>query len=265
MYIYQCEDTLEGVFTAIYNIYQDRRRPEEAAVSVKEEEPVLFAEYIPVRTDREKSDKVIRTLQRLFGEKDYYSVCLALASEHEKKAQAVYRTIAGGLCEKCRQGHLFDNLADENVHLAFALGRGAGREYDHLRGFLRFEELEHGILYAKIGPKNRILPFLMAHFADRLPAENFMIYDAPRRLLGIHPARGNGNWYLVQCDERMEAEMAQTLVLGCREKEREYQEFFRYFCHKIGIEERRNFALQRNMLPLRFRGYMTEFAGENDQ
>ena len=38
-----------------------------------------------------------------------------------------------------------------------------------------------------------------------------------------------------------------------------YAELFRHFCKRITIKERKNLELQRNMLPLYFREYMTEF------
>ncbi len=258
MIVYQCEDSLEGIFTAIYNAYEDRQSPQDTRVSLTDE-LILFAEYIPVSSDPRKAEKVIRTLKRQFGEKDYYRICMALASPNPEKAQAVYQTVADGLARKCRPGHLLDNLANDQVNLVLSMEVRAGREYDHLRGFLRFEELEEGILYAQFSPKNNLLTFLMEHFADRFPIENFMIYDEGRQQLGIHPAGGNGKsgseWYLMQCGEKL----IQTLSLASSDEEKAYQELFRCFCHKIAIKERRNLELQRNMLPLRFREYMTEF------
>ncbi|MBO4981060.1 MAG: TIGR03915 family putative DNA repair protein [Lachnospiraceae bacterium] len=264
MFVYQCEDSLEGIFTAIYNVYEDRHTPEETRLSLGDE-LLLFAEYVPVTPDLEKAEKVIRTLKRQFGEEDYYRICLALAAPDAEKAQAVYQTIAAGLAGKCRPEHMLDNLADQYVHHTFSLWRGARREYDHLRGFLRFEELGEGILYARISPKNHLLTFLMSHFADRFPAENFVIQDVGRKLWGIHPAvsaenRENG-WYVAQLGEDSEAFYAMERLSNMErsEKERACQQLFGYFCQKIAIRERRNLELQRNMLPLRFREYMTEF------
>lgn len=264
MFVYQCEDSLEGIFTAIYNVYEDRRRPEETRLSLGDE-LWLFAEYIPVAPDREKGDRVIRTLKRQFGEEDYYRICMALAAPDAKKAQAVYQTVAGGLARRCPPGHLLDNLADEYVHLTFSLWRGARREYDHLRGFLRFEELEKDVLYARISPGNHLLTFLMTHFADRFPMENFMIQDVGRKILGIHPAGsaadGENGWYLVRFGEDSEEPEVLKRVLSTERSDKElaYQQLFGYFCQKIAIRERENPKLQRNMLPLRCREYMTEF------
>ena len=194
----------------------------------------------------------MRTLRNTFGEGNYYDLCMALSSYDPAKAQAVYRTVVLGLRHKAAPGHLFDNLADDDVNKAFKLAKNASREYHHLLGFLRFQELENGILYSRVGPKNNILTFLMPHFADRLPIENFMVYDAVRNFFAIHPA--GKQWYLVTG-----AEVNLPSDLALSEQELEYRALFQHFCRSITIKERTNWELQRNMLPLRFREYMIEF------
>lgn len=251
MIVYRCEDSLESIFTAIYQVYEEKRNHEDTILSL-EDTPMLFAEDVAVVANEEKVRKVMGTLQRRFGETDYYALCMALSSPDIGKAQAVYRTIVQGLKKNTYPGHLFDNLADDNVNKAFVLSRAASRECQHLKGFLRFQELENGILYSKIGPKNNILTFLMPHFADRLPMENFMVYDAVRDFFAIHPA--GRQWYLL-CGEQLQL----PLKLNLSEQELQYQELFRHFCRTITIKERENRELQRNMLPLRFREYMIEF------
>lgn len=252
MIVYQCEDSLESIFTAIYNAYEEKRDHGDTFISLNEE-PMLFAEYIPVTADEGKAVKVIRTLKKRFGEKDYLTICNALAAPCDEKAQAVYQTVVRGLARREGPGHLFDNLADDNINKVFALARGTGNEKQHLFGFLRFSELENGILYSRIGPKNNQMTFLMPHFSDRFPMENFMIYDECRNLFGIHPA--GKDWYLVSGNGFPENEEGMRLS----EQELKIQELFRHFCHRISIKERENLHLQRNMLPLRFQEYMIEF------
>ena len=124
MKIYQCEDSLEGIFTAIYNAYEDRAKPEETMIGLTEE-LFLFAEYIPVQTDTDKAWKVINTLKRRFGEEDYFWICLALASYDTEKANAVYHTVVYGLSHMVSMGHLFDNLANQYLHKVFSLGKSS--------------------------------------------------------------------------------------------------------------------------------------------
>ncbi len=250
MTVYRCEDSLESIFTAIYRSYEEKRVIEDTCL-VLHEDPLLFAEDIPVAPDLVRTVKVMNTLKRRFGEEDYLLLCMALAAEDGEKAQAVYRTVADGLRRGCEQGHLFDNLADADVLKAFSLARAVNRESQHLKGFVRFQELENGILYSGIGPKSNLVTFLMPHFSDRLPMENFVIYDENRGIFGIHPA--GRQWYLRY------GEIAEEPTLRLSEDEEEYQGLFRNFCRSIAIRERRNLKLQRGLLPLRFQEYMVEF------
>ncbi len=251
-YVYRCEDTLEGIFTAIYNIYRDKRNLPDTRVCI-EEEYLLFAEYVVVETDVESAAKVMRTLRDQFGERNFYDICLALASYDSEKAQAVYKTIAYGLKAKPVKDHLFDHLSDDNVLKAFKLSNTVSREIHHLYGFTRFRELENGILFADISPKNHVLVWLMEHFSDRLPSENFAIFDEGRKLYGIHLSKGQ--WFLASGEELTEG--LQDVPVS--DAEEHYAELFRHFCKRIAINDRKNLDLQRNMLPLYFREYMTEF------
>lgn len=250
MWVYRCEDSLESVFTAIYQTYAEKREHSETRLLFSGE-ALLFAEEVTVVPDNEKVFKVMRTLKRRFGEEDYMRLCMALAMREEEKAQAVYRTVVDGLGRGCGRGQLFDNLADHWVHRAFSLSRTAEREIQHLKGFVRFEELENGVLYARIAPQSNALTFLMPHFADRLPVENFVLYDAERNFFGVHPA--GKQWYLLQGGKTGE-----NAALLRSEEEKVYRELFCGFCRTIEIKERHNLQLQRNLLPLRFREYMVE-------
>lgn len=71
----------------------------------------------------------------------------------------------------------------------------------------------------------------MPHFADRLPVENFVIYDDTRGLFGVHPA--GRQWYVLSGEEGAEPRLCLS------ERERQYQELFRRFCRTIAIKERK--------------------------
>ena len=92
----------------------------------------------------------------------------------------------------------------------------------------------------------------MPHFADRFPLENFVIYDEVRGLYGLHPA--GKDWYVVSAQEGY-----RPPEHALSEGEKTYSELFCHFFHTIAIKERVNYHLQRNMLPIHYRKYMTEF------
>ena len=143
-------------------------------------------------------------------------------------------------------------LSDPYVHRVFELARNVANEAHYHVEFLRFCELKGGVLLARIGPKNNIVTFITPHFADRLPLENFVIQDENRNIFAVHPA--GKDWFLVTGQERM-----QIAEMPVSEGEEKYGELFCHFFHTIAIKERKNLGLQRNMLPIRYRKYMTEF------
>ncbi len=254
-YVLICEDSTEGILTGVYEAYLFKKKRELAShdcIHLVTEEPDvqrLFTEYIHVGADHSKAEKVTNTIVAQLGNETWYRLSMAMVSCHAEKADAVYHTIVLGL--KLRDKHITDRLQEDCVQCAFKCARASDNELCHLKQFLRFSELQNGMLYAKIDAKHHILPFLMPHFADRLPADNFVIYDENTQTFGLH-ARFN-KWYLMQgavFDE-------DTLVFS--EIEEEYQKLFRCFCDSIAIESRINPKLQMNMLPLRFRPNMTEF------
>ena len=120
------------------------------------------------------------------------------------------------------------------------------------RSNVRFRELKGGILCAVIRPKCQVLPCLAPHFEERLPKENWMIYDKSHRMFAVHEA--GRRWVLVWAEESCLEE------LEVSEQEKRYEKLWRGFCETISISEREDKKAQAQHLPFRFRPYMTEFA-----
>lgn len=247
-----CEDSMEGIFTAIYAAYELRIDHSRIRLQVGESENyTLFAEEIRIAPDKEKTAKVAATIERRLGREAYMDICYALAAKEKEKATAVYRAVVLGLSLPNGR-RVMEHLTDDNVRLVANLRRTVWNEMHSLMGFVRFHELENGILFSKIGPKHNVITFLADHFADRLPLENFVIYDEMRSIFLVHPA---GKAYFYVMGETLD----EAFSGNYSEREKEYQELFGHFCHTIAIKERENTALQRQLLPIRFREYMVEF------
>lgn len=247
-----CEDSVEGILTGVYEAYALHAEHDATHLQTSGIDNYrLFTIYHEIAADPDKSKKVLRTISRKFGSDTYAHLFQAMVSYDDTKADAVYHTIAAGLSGQYR-GKLMEHLSNPYIHKVFTLSRNTFGEYDHLRGFLRFQELKDGILLARYKPKNDITAMLAPHFADRLPQENFAIYDEGRHFYAVH-AKGR-QWYLVRGDLPFHDE-----DIEYSQEEKEYQMLYRHFCQTIAIKERKNQNLQRNMLPLRFREYMPEF------
>lgn len=255
--IYQCEDSLEGIFTAVYEAYAAVSKHElthgECSIAAGNAGNIeLFAEYIDVETDDEKAQKVMRTICSSMGLAVYQEICKAAASEDEHKAEDIYKTIVLGLGRKLGS-RVLDAWNNPHVAGVLELARRTNNEILHMHGFLRFQELKNGIFFSKIGPRNNIISMIAPHFADRLPNENFMIYDDRRRLFVIHEKQKQ--WVLVTGEA-----IDEKAILNYSDREEYFQELFTGFCHSIAIEARKNLKLQQQMLPLRFQKYMVEFS-----
>lgn len=254
-YILICEDSMEGILTGVYEAYQFKKDMELAShnsIHLATSEPDMYrfcTTYSKVDTDHDKAEKVTNTIIRQLGEETWHRLCMAMVSCFEGKADAVYHTIVLGL--RTRDRRITDRLQEECVQNTFQYARASDNELCHLKQFLRFSELQNGLLFAKIDAKHHILPFLMPHFADRLPADNFIIYDENLQIYGLHASFQK--WYLLRGADFDEERLVYSEV------EETYQKLFKCFCDSIAIEARINPKLQMNMLPLRFRPNMTEF------
>lgn len=251
--VFLCDDTLEGIYSAVYEAFLLKKEAEKKHIQFDGRESMeFFTEYIYVDTDKGKAERVAKGLQRRFGTTAYEQLMYVLCCDSDRRADVFYHIIDLGLSLKYPES-VFSHLGNQWVMEGFEMKRRASREMHHLRGFLRFEELKNGILLAKLHPKSDCILFLARHFADRLPGENFIIYDKKRKKCIVHPAFGK--WYLhtgVKMDDFQNMEYSQV---------QEYFELlFKEFCNTIAIKERKNEKLQQNMLPLHFRDCMVEFS-----
>lgn len=249
--ILRCENSPEGIFTAIYTAYEKKLDPAVTHIETEGEANYrLFAVYMEVETQTWKAGKVERSLEKKLGGRAARAIWYAILSEEVQRADAIYHTIALGLAG-IQRGSVMDRLQEPCVNLVAKLALRVQNEAHHYMGFVRFTQLESGILYSEIEPKNQVLVLLGEHFQDRFGEENFLILDKRRRQYLVH--RKGQDYFL------FEGEEAGIGSLQMAEKEEEIQELFRLFVQTISIDERENKALQRQLLPLRFRPNMIDF------
>lgn len=251
-YIYRCEDSAEGIFSGIYDAWASVHRHEDNRIEVcgaTWEEPLLFAEYIDVPSDAEKSRKVQQSVRLRISEEAYEMVMKTVLSGKPDKGEIIYRFLLYAYREGARACRSYGN---PYVMQLFEAVRNFDNEAHHLKGFLRFDEQENGWLMAHYAPKNNVMGDLMEHFSDRLNSENFMIFDEKRKIVGVHKRREA--WFIYRLNEEEFQMLSEVSVT-----EDTYAALWKIFHCKIAITERENLGLQRNNLPLRFRPYMTEF------
>ena len=251
--IYLCEDTAEGIFSAIYRAYEDRNGHRNNEIQIQKEglNRQLFCEYIPVKTDLEHAIKVARTVQRDISSQAYEFLHKVSSSYREEKADAIYRFIIEGLHVGNRA---LLHLTAPHMQVLCDIEKQINNEICHCKEFLRFEELENGTLFGRINPKSAILPYMADHFEDRFSGEKWIIADTVHRTVLIHDAEQTTVY------AAMEDVNFDELQLSYSEDEETMQKLWKLFIDAIAIRERINPNLQRQLLPLRFRKYMKEFS-----
>lgn len=252
--IYVCDDSIDGIFTAVYkawssgyghgNIKLEEKCDENHYSNIE-----LFSEYIQTETDYDLAQKVAKAVKSKISEEAYEMICRVALSDHQGKADLIYRFMILGFAAG---PGIIQHLSNEVVASVFKINRFVNNESHHLLGFIRFSEQENGLLTSVIHPKNNVLSLVTPHFVDRLPRERFIIYDGNRNIASIHvPGKP---WILMGLENFPDQGFD---IASCEEDE--YRDLWKIFFKHIAIKERENFKLQRNNLPLRFRTDMTEF------
>ena len=253
LHIYLCEDSLEGIFTAIYqaNASHYGHVNNRIVIADSSYNQELFSEYITVTTDLTIAQKVAASIKRNISRSTYDTVVQAAGSQDMEKGDVIYRFLV--LAFSIGESAIF-RLGDPAVMKLMEMNRNYGGELQHYLGFLRFEEQKDGLLVGKIHPKNDIIRDMGNHFADRLSGCNFVIIDTGRNYVILyHKEKGLGFF-------RMEDTSWEELFKNPSEEETMMQKLWKHFVDSIAIAERKNLNLQRQMLPLRFRQYMNEFS-----
>lgn len=256
MYIFICEDSLDGILTGIYDAWTFKLQHKNLShndIRLTSREPEnyeLFSDYLPVEVSFEKAEKVSRTLSEKLGAAFYEAIVNAALSREPAgkkdmdKADAIYKTVVLALCSPAKEKVLL-YLGEPCIFRVFSLSRATHNEAHHLTGFLRFSELKNGVLFSAIHPKNHTLPILAAHFTDRFPQENFMIYDETRKLAAIH--RAGKDFLLADASD-----LNQDILHHYSEKEQQFRDLWLTFFDSIAIDARINPTLQAQNIPKRF-------------
>ena len=251
MYVFICDDSLEGIFTGVYDACASKLGHRNIRLCTGEPENYeLFSEYIPVAPSEEKTKKVINTVVSRFGQQFYETIYQAAMSgdvhnaKKMDKADAIYETVLLALASGNGQKVLL-SLGEPCVYRIFELCRATNREACHHLEFLRFSELENGVLFATVHPRDNVLPYLAEHFTDRLPADNFMIYDETHQTVAVHAARKS--YILVDADD-----LDLDKIKQYSGRELEYRRLWLTFFDHIAIESRINPHLQMQNIPKRY-------------
>lgn len=239
------DGSFEGLLTVVHKYYYEKLRP----CGVYGEpgfQQTLGAEYVTVDTDAEKAAKVLAAINEKLSWDTQNNIYMALLSWEPDRFYAVFRYIV--LAFK------YPADVDKYEQLDFVLRvhkltRHAGHEAQLMKGFTRFRKTAGDIFYADISPKNNLMPVLCQHFQDRLGGQKWVIHDVKRNIAGVYNL---SEWVIVETPTNFRPDPADESDGG------DYQELWKAFYNTIGIKERVNSKLRRQLMPKYFWEHMTE-------
>ena len=236
------DKSFESFLTLIYKVYYEKLKPKKI-LSEKPSE-LFFDDYIFIEYDEEASVKVFKALKERFSKKAFATILnIFMCDSKDFELDLLNYIILGFKNHKELQN--INNIAIFNIQ---NLEKELFRHIHKMEGFLRFEELEDGTLYAKIQTKFNVSYFLGKHFFKRLNNQKYIIHDVERKIAFIK----NDDFIGIQNISSFEIPILSK-------NEDKFKKLWSEFFKSISIESRKNDRCQKNMVPLLYRTYMSEF------
>jgi len=238
------DGSFDGFLSAVYAMYYEKIIPISFQAESQVQLSLDFQPYM-VQTDMEKSVKVLNAIREKISEEAASYVYHAFLAPDENRYMAILKYIKLGF----KINHMVDShLQVDYVREVRRLARHVMREAHLLLGFCRFAETKNGSYYCPVTPKNDVLPLLADHFSQRLMNQAWVIHDKARGQAAVY----DGNNYVITA-----APKKADVVYA--DGEEETQELWVAFFNTLAIKERKNYKVQRQLMPLYFWKNMTEF------
>jgi probable DNA metabolism protein len=145
----------------------------------------------------------------------------------------------------------------------------ACREIDRLRGLLRFAPDSLGVYTARCAPDHFVLPGLAEHFFLRFGDTPWAVIDEKRRLALVCPVDEEPRLVRAPAPQYAAAALTGPVRTGtpafrtgaepAPPAADAWAELWRNYHRSVNNESRRNPALQRQFMPVRYRKYLNEF------
>ena len=284
-YVY--DGSPDGLICAVATALRDEAEAEQPTdphlTAANDFQPSLFGEVRTIASDRVLSRAFLRLLAARLNRDTMGHLLFCFHSGEAGMEDTIldYTRLLLGT-----GGRAHDDWTDETVRKARQLSGRVGHEIHRLHGFIRFRRLADGTYYAPVEPDHALLALLAPHFAARFVDQRWIIHDL-RRNTGIY-YDGEGWFELTdvslplnplartslssqvafiqyacqpgnQPGERLSGWHYCSIECNLVSKdERVYQDVWREYFQRIAIPERRNPVLQRQRLPVRYWGNMTE-------
>ena len=242
--IYLYDGSFEGLLSAVHTAYYSREDPEQI-VEADSCQQSLFCRVREVETDRAKYEAVYRSIPQKISPNALFNVRRVYLSDDASRGTLVFNYLKLGFHMGARVDMDLQNRWVARVHRT---AQRVSSEACRMREFVRFSQMENGVLFSKIEPDNNVLEMICPYFADRLSALPWVIADARRGLAAVYDTK---RWEILPYDT--------ANIVAYSPEEEAYQKLWKRFYNIIGIESRKNERQRRQCMPKKYWKNMTEF------
>lgn len=240
--IYWYDGSFEGFLCCVFESYARHEIPWDIWYYGTRQTSVFPG--VDICTDLNHAQRVLNSIREKLGKRIYYMVIRGFLNDSEGKEIRLLRFLR--LVYARGPGAAYQNDTQE-VADVLALAREAANEACRYKQFICFEERE-GMLGAVISPRHYVLPLLLEHFCQRMPEEDFLIYDN-RHCVALMRRSGKAEYIRFQ---------EGYLMASPEEREQTYQRLWKAFYQALSVEQRKNENLRRQNCPKRFWDLITE-------
>jgi probable DNA metabolism protein len=243
--------TFEGFLTAIFEVFEFKYQDVQI-VHAGTFQNSFFAEPIEIITNPEKSDRVLKKLEKQLGKSGIQQMLYTFLSEDVSREMVLFQIINYAIENPTKD--ILKDYSNSFVMQLSKLVKSVNRERHRMKAFIRFELLKDGIYFAEIFPDFDVLTLIITHFKNRYQDQKWLIYDSKR---------GYGVYYDLTSIEIISLQHPISFGESRKkdlldEKELNYQKLWiEYFDH-TNIKERKNDKLHVQHVPKRYWKYLTE-------
>jgi probable DNA metabolism protein len=258
--IYLFDGTLDGLLTAVFDVFARRERPEE--LLREGDQMSLFSDEIhKVQSDAEKAGRVWAGLEKRLSKEAVRLLFVSWLSELPELNRPLFQYI----CKVFRQPEdsckdYSHNFADPDVLAVTNIARKVMHEQLRMKQFIRFQKAKDGTYLAVVAPDHNVLPLVTDHFSDRFNDQRWLIYDAKRHYGFYYEGEGKPSRITFEDEAsvpfRLDNGMLNEELLS--QDDQLLQNLWRTYFKAICIRERLNPRKQLNDMPRRYWKYLTE-------
>lgn len=244
------DGSFDGLFTAIFEVFEYRYQDVEIISRGKFQQENIFAEIHEVITQTDKSDRVLNRLEKNLGKRGVHKLLKVFLSEDSDSEKLILSAVRQSI--KLAEENILENFADSDIMNISKICKSVNRESHRMTAFVRFEKMQDDIFFSKIDPDFNVIPLIRKHFKNRYQDQKWMIYDL-RRHYGILYDLENCDFFYP--DEKLDIKNYQEKF---HDEERNYQTLWQRYFTKTNIVERKNLKLHTQHVPKRYWKYLTE-------